>query len=62
MNNPGSVPRDAIPDILAYILSVNKFPVGETELSRDAQLLKKIRIEATKPDQNNKANKNKKSE
>jgi mono/diheme cytochrome c family protein len=57
MNNPGSVPRDAIPDILAYILSVNKFPVGETELSRDAQLLKKIRIEATKPDQNNKTNK-----
>jgi mono/diheme cytochrome c family protein len=57
MNNPGSVPRDAIPGILAYILSVNKFPTGETELSRDAQQLKKIRIEATKPDQSNKANK-----
>jgi mono/diheme cytochrome c family protein len=61
MNDPGSVPRDAIPDILAYILSVNKMPVGETELSRDAQLLKKIRIEATKPDQSNKTNKNDKS-
>jgi mono/diheme cytochrome c family protein len=57
MNNPGSVPRDAIPDIVAYILSVNKLPVGETELSHDAQLLRKIRIEATKPDHSNKTNK-----
>ena len=57
MNNPGSVPRDAIPDILAYILSVNKLPEGGTELSRDTQLLKKIHIEATKPDHSNKANK-----
>jgi hypothetical protein len=62
MNNPGSVPRDAIPDILAYILSVNKFPVGEMELPRDTQLLKKIRIEATKPDQSNKSDKHDKSE
>ena len=62
MNNPGSVPRNAIPDILAYILSVNRFPVGETELSHDAQLLRKIRIEATKPDQSNKSNKSDKSE
>ena len=62
MNNPGSVPRDAIPDILAYVLNVNKFPVGETELSRDAQRLKKIRIEATKPDRNNKTNKSDRSE
>jgi hypothetical protein len=56
MNKPGSVPRDAIPDILAYILIVNKFPVGETELSRDARLLNKIQIEATKPDQKNQQN------
>jgi mono/diheme cytochrome c family protein len=62
MNKPGSVPRDAIPDILAYILSVNKLPVGETELSHDTQLLKKIRIEATKPEQRHKSDKNDKSE
>jgi mono/diheme cytochrome c family protein len=62
MNNPGSVPRDAIPDILAYILSVNKFPVGETELPRDPQLLRKIRIEPTKPDQSKKSDKRDKSE
>jgi mono/diheme cytochrome c family protein len=62
MNKPGSVPRDAIPDILAYILIVNKFPVGETELSHDAQLLKKIQIEATKPDQRNKSNKSNRSD
>ena len=57
MNKPGSVPRDAIPDILAYILSVNKLPMGETELSHDMQLLKKIRIEATKPEQSHKSDK-----
>jgi mono/diheme cytochrome c family protein len=62
MNKPGSVPRDAIPDIMAYILSVNKLPVGETELSHDTQLLKKIRIEATKPDQSHKSDKSNKSE
>ena len=62
MNNPGSVPRDAIPDILAYILSANKFPVGEMDLPRDPQLLKKIRIEPTKPDQSKKSEKRDKSE
>ena len=62
LNNPGSVPRDAIPDILAYMLSANKFPVGETELSRDTHLLGQIRIEATKPDQSNKSDKSDKSE
>ena len=58
----GSVPRDAIPDILAYILRVNKLPVGETELSHDTQILKKIRIEATNPDQSHKSDKSNKSE
>jgi len=62
ISNPGSVPRDAIPDIMAYILSVNKLPVGETQLSHDAQLLKKIRIEATKPDQSHKSDKSGKSD
>jgi len=56
------VPRDAITDILAYILSVNKLPVGETQLSHDAQLLKKIRIEATKPNQSDKNDKNRKND
>jgi mono/diheme cytochrome c family protein len=62
MSNPGSVPRDAIPDILAYILIVNKMPVGEMELSRDVQFLRKIRIVPTKPEQGNKSDKNGKSE
>jgi mono/diheme cytochrome c family protein len=61
MNNPGSVPREAIPDILAYILSMNKMPVGDAELSRDAQQLKKIRIEPTKPVQGNKSDKSDKA-
>jgi mono/diheme cytochrome c family protein len=62
MNKPGSVPRDAIPDILAYILSANKLPVGDTELSHDTQVLKKIRIEATKPDQSHKSDKSDKND
>ena len=40
---------------------MNKMPVGDTELSRDAQQLKKIRIEPTKPDQGNKSDKSDKA-
>jgi len=29
------------------------FPAGKSELAHDAQLLKQIRIEATKPDHHN---------
>jgi mono/diheme cytochrome c family protein len=50
---PQSAPRrltrrqDA--DVLAYLLSVNKFPAGKTELYRQAERLKEIRFEAAKP-------------
>jgi hypothetical protein len=37
-------------EILAYILSVNKFPSGNTDLPRQTELLKLIRIEANKPE------------
>lgn len=47
---PGRLPRDVNVDITAYIFSVNEFPPGETELPRDTQILKQIRIDATKPD------------
>jgi mono/diheme cytochrome c family protein len=62
LNKPGSLNRDVMADILAYILSANKFPAGETELSHDTQRLRQIRIEATKPDQSNKSDKHDKNE
>ena len=37
-------------DILAYMLRLNDFPTGKTELERRAELLKQIRLEAAKPE------------
>jgi mono/diheme cytochrome c family protein len=54
LNKPGKLNREANADITAYILSVNQFPAGQTELAHDTQLLKQIRFDATKPDQSNK--------
>jgi mono/diheme cytochrome c family protein len=48
-NNPGSVGRQQIVDILTYVLSVNGFPTGKTELDSKPEVLKQVRIEATKP-------------
>ena len=47
----GRLSPDVYSDIIAYILSANNFPPGRTELTRDAQILKQIRIDSTKPDQ-----------
>jgi hypothetical protein len=49
---PGKLSKQQGADILAYILSVNKFPTGKTELQRQVEFLKEIRFEATKPDSN----------
>ncbi len=51
-NNLGKLSRQQIADILSYVLSVNSFPEGKTELDPKAELLKQIRIEATKPKAN----------
>jgi len=48
-NKLGTVSRQQIVDILSYVLSFNNFPAGKTELDPKAELLKQIRIEATKP-------------
>ena len=48
-NNLGKLNRQQIVDILSYVLSFNNFPAGKTELDPKAELLKQIRIEATKP-------------
>ena len=53
-DDPGRLSREQDADVLAYILSFNKFPAGETELPHDTQLLRLIQFESTKPDQKNK--------
>jgi S-disulfanyl-L-cysteine oxidoreductase SoxD len=42
----GSLNRAQNADILAYILSVNQYPTGETELAQRTEYLKMIRLEA----------------
>jgi mono/diheme cytochrome c family protein len=49
-DDPGTLNRQENADIISYILSVNKFPSGKTELQQKTEQLKQIRIEATRPD------------
>ena len=48
-SNPGHLTRQQDADILAFMLSVNKFPAGKTELYRQSEMLKEIRFESAKP-------------
>src|SRR5437667_2520020 len=47
--NPGRLTRQQDADILAFMLSINKFPAGKTELYRQSEMLKEIRFESAKP-------------
>ena len=49
---PGKLTKQQDADVLAYVLSFNKFPAGKTELSRQTEFLKEIRFEATNPNAN----------
>ena len=49
----GSLTRQQVSDVLAFMLTINKFPAGKTELYRQSEMLKEIRFETKKP-----ANKN----
>ena len=46
LNNPQSLNRETNAGILAYILSVNRFPLGPSELSSRTEVLRLIRIDA----------------
>ena len=46
---PGRLTRQQDADILAFMLSVNKFPAGKLELYRQSEMLKEIRFETAKP-------------
>ena len=48
-DNPGTLSRQQVVDVLAYLLSANKFPAGDAELPREAEALNQIRFLATKP-------------
>jgi hypothetical protein len=49
-NKPGRLSREVNTNILAYMLSVSQFPAGKTELPQQTEVLKEIRIDASKPD------------
>lgn len=48
-SKPGGLTRQQDSDVLAFMLSVNKFPAGKTELYRQSEMLKEIRFETKKP-------------
>jgi S-disulfanyl-L-cysteine oxidoreductase SoxD len=48
-SNPGRLTRQQDADVLAFMLSRNKFPSGKTELYRQSEMLKEIRFESDKP-------------
>ena len=46
---PGRLSRQQDADILAFMLSINKFPASKTELYKQSEMLKEIRFESAKP-------------
>jgi S-disulfanyl-L-cysteine oxidoreductase SoxD len=48
-NDPGKLSRAQIADLIAYLLSANRFPAGKVELEKQAEVLKQIRIDAEAP-------------
>jgi len=48
-NSPRRLSREKISDILARVFKANGFPAGSTEIAPETELLKQIRIEASKP-------------
>jgi cytochrome c len=52
-DHPGKLTREQDADILAFMLSMNQFPAGKTELDHRTEMLKQIRFEAAKPGDGN---------
>ena len=49
MDAPGSLKPQEYADILAYFLSINGYPAGETELAGGEDAAKAIKVDAKKP-------------
>jgi len=47
-DKPGSLNRQQVADILAYVLNENKFPTGKDELGTQSDALKQIQFDAYK--------------
>jgi S-disulfanyl-L-cysteine oxidoreductase SoxD len=48
-NDPGKLSRAQLADVIAYLLSANRFPEGKAELDKQTEVLKQIRIDAEAP-------------
>lgn len=48
-DRPGKLTREQNADVLAFILNVNRFPAGQTELAHQSEVLKQILFESEKP-------------
>jgi mono/diheme cytochrome c family protein len=48
-DKPGTISRQNMADVLAFVFSQNKMPPGKTELARQSEMLKQIKFEAVKP-------------
>jgi hypothetical protein len=48
-DRPGKLSREQNAAVLAFMLNVNQFPSGKTELEHQPEVLKQIRFEAEKP-------------
>jgi quinoprotein glucose dehydrogenase len=49
-NNRGTLTRQKAADLVAFLLSFNRFPAGERELPAELEALRRIRIDATPPE------------
>ena len=47
-DNPGSLKREQVSELVAFILNFNKYPTSPKELSSDFEALKAIKITAVK--------------
>jgi S-disulfanyl-L-cysteine oxidoreductase SoxD len=47
-DGPGNLSRRQYVDVIAYVLSANKFPLGDKDIEPDLTRLQEIRIEAKK--------------
>jgi mono/diheme cytochrome c family protein len=48
-DRPGTLTRQQVADVLAFIFSKNEFPAGKTELPTQTDILKQYAFKATKP-------------
>jgi S-disulfanyl-L-cysteine oxidoreductase SoxD len=48
-DHPGTLNRQDVADVVAFILSKGNFPAGETDLPTQAEALKEIKFAAAKP-------------